>query len=136
MQTRHVSSHGTPIPTQLSPKVVLFERTTFLVIAHTQAASLKTVDSHRFEKISNIIKQFKLSCRCVSVPQDQFLMAITKYALNSKSTAQFQSMEVRTKNFAAYIDVFTPNTYIMVIQSDATIRMWHFNEKSLVIFNT
>ena len=31
-------------------------------------------------------------------------------------------MEVRNKNFAAYIDVFTPNTYIMVIQSDVSIR--------------
>jgi len=82
-------------------EVVLFERATFLVISHTHVASQKPRDPHRFEKISNIIKQFKLSC--------------------SKSTSQFQSMEVRNKNFAAYIDVFTPNTYIMVIQSDVTI---------------
>ena len=31
-------------------------------------------------------------------------------------------MEVRNKNFAAYIQSFTPTTYIMVIQSDASIR--------------
>ncbi len=57
---------------------------------------------HRFEKISNIVKQFKLSC--------------------SKLQAQFQSMEVRNSCFAAFIDVFTPNTYIMVIMSDPDIR--------------
>jgi Ras-related GTP-binding protein A/B len=41
--------------------VVLFELTTFLVIAH--ATLTPHADAHRFEKISNIIKQFKLSCR-------------------------------------------------------------------------
>lgn len=40
-------------------EVVLFERATFLVISHVTE---KTHDDvHRFEKISNIIKQFKLS---------------------------------------------------------------------------
>ena len=41
-------------------EVVLFERSTFLVISHHDAKGHE--DSHRFEKISNIIKQFKLSC--------------------------------------------------------------------------
>ena len=41
-------------------EVVLFERSTFLVISHHDAK--KHEDVHRFEKISNIIKQFKLSC--------------------------------------------------------------------------
>ena len=44
-------------------EVVLFERATFLVISHS---TLKEhPDVHRFEKISNIIKQFKLSCTYV-----------------------------------------------------------------------
>jgi len=81
-------------------EVVLFERATFLVIAH--ATHRPHRDVHRFEKISNIIKQFKLSC--------------------SKSQAQFQSMEVRNSGFAAFIDVFTSNTYIMVIMSDPNIQ--------------
>jgi Ras-related GTP-binding protein A/B len=38
--------------------MVLFERATFLVIAHATHAAHS--DVHRFEKISNIIKQFKL----------------------------------------------------------------------------
>lgn len=81
-------------------EVVLFERATFLVISH--ATSREHRDVHRFEKISNIIKQFKLSC--------------------SKSQAQFQSMEVRNTSFTAFIDVLTSNTYVMVIQSDPSVR--------------
>ncbi|XP_050529909.1 ras-related GTP-binding protein A [Daktulosphaira vitifoliae] len=80
-------------------EVLLFERATFLVISHCQRSLHH--DIHRFEKVSNIIKQFKLSC--------------------SKVAAQFQSMEVRNSNFAAFIDVFTTNTYIMVIMSDPYI---------------
>lgn len=82
-------------------EVVLFERATFLVISHAAHANHR--DIHRFEKISNIIKQFKLSC--------------------SKTQAQFQGMEVRNSNFTAYIDFFTTNTYIMIIVSDQQIRM-------------
>lgn len=81
-------------------EVVLFEKATFLVISHATRQNHR--DDHRFEKISNIIKQFKLSC--------------------SKSSAQFSSMEVRNSNFSAFIDAFTTNTYIMVIMSDQTIQ--------------
>lgn len=42
-------------------EVLLFERATFLVIAHS--VRRQHTDIHRFEKISNIVKQFKLSCR-------------------------------------------------------------------------
>lgn len=82
-----------------SDEVLLFERATFLVISHCQRNLHR--DIHRFEKVSNIIKHFKLSC--------------------SKVAAQFQSMEVRNSNFAAFIDLFTTNTYIMVIMSDPLI---------------
>eukprot|EP01117_Protostelium_nocturnum_P008840 TRINITY_DN3169_c0_g1_i2.p1 TRINITY_DN3169_c0_g1~~TRINITY_DN3169_c0_g1_i2.p1 ORF type:complete len:183 (+),score=73.63 TRINITY_DN3169_c0_g1_i2:499-1047(+) len=81
-------------------EVVLFERATFLVISHTSRREHR--DDHRFEKISNIIKQFKLSC--------------------SKNQSQFKSMEVRNSNFAAFINEFTTNTYIMVIMSDLSIQ--------------
>jgi len=81
-------------------EVVLFEKATFLVISH--ATHKQHADVHRYEKISNIIKQFKLSC--------------------SKTQAQFKSMEVKNKNFTAFIDVFTNNTYIMIILSDPKIQ--------------
>jgi Ras-related GTP-binding protein A/B len=81
-------------------EVVLFEKATFLVIAH--ASTKKHKDVHRFEKISNMIKQFKLSC--------------------SKFGAHFSSMEVRNSNFSSFIDLFTENAYVMVIMSDPTIQ--------------
>jgi len=81
-------------------EVVLFEKATFLVISHSTRVEQR--DVHRFEKISNIIKQFKLSC--------------------SKGRAQFQAMEVRNSKFAAFIDEFTANTYVMLVMSDPTIQ--------------
>jgi Ras-related GTP-binding protein A/B len=119
-------------------EVVLFERATFLVIAHAQTTLVDDhntaqnegegddnddaindmedtndlvyphiqrtahFDAHRFEKISNIVKQFKLSC--------------------GKAQSQFQGMEVQNSRFAAYIDAFTANTYIMVIVSNPTVH--------------
>jgi len=99
-------------------EVVLFEKATFLVISHSDSSQTpgiqgnegipqsslmgRDADPHRFEKISNIIKQFKLSC--------------------SKSQAQFKSMEVRNSNFCAFINEFTSNTYIMVITYDTNIH--------------
>lgn len=41
-------------------EVLLFERATFLVISSFERKEHR--DAHRFEKVSNIIKQFKLSC--------------------------------------------------------------------------
>jgi Ras-related GTP-binding protein A/B len=93
---QHLHNFGTLCE---ADEVVLFEKATFLVISH--ATIVEQTDAHRFEKISNIIKQFKLSC--------------------SKSRSQFQAMEVRNSHFAAFIDEFTSNTYIMVVMSDSTI---------------
>jgi Ras-related GTP-binding protein A/B len=81
-------------------EIVLFEKATFLVISH--ATHRDHEDVHRYEKISNIIKQFKLSC--------------------SKSQANFMSMQVENKRFTAFIDQFTTNTYIMIIISNPHIR--------------
>ncbi|KHN79496.1 Ras-related GTP-binding protein A [Toxocara canis] len=80
-------------------EVMLFEKATFLVIAQAQITQHR--DVHRFEKVSNIIKQFKLSC--------------------SKLGSQFECMYVRNSKFAAFIDSFTCNTFIMVVLSDPTV---------------
>ena len=71
--------------------------------------SADAFDSHRHERISNIIKQFKLSC--------------------SKAQAQFQGMEVRNLQFTAFIDLFTSNTYMMVIMmnSNVSTALTHLN---------
>ncbi|PAV64306.1 hypothetical protein WR25_25377 [Diploscapter pachys] len=80
-------------------EVLLFERATFLVVAHAEIVEHR--DAHRFEKVSNIIKQFKLSC--------------------SKTASQFDYMHINNSRFSAFIDVFTQNTVIMVILSDTTV---------------
>lgn len=80
-------------------EILLFEKTTFLVVSHCLKKDHN--DSQRFEKISNIIKQFKLSC--------------------SKFDTSFQSVEIKNSNYTIIIDLFTPNTYIMVIISDPKI---------------
>ncbi|KAI7686601.1 Ras-related GTP-binding protein A [Sarcoptes scabiei] len=83
-------------------EVLLFERATFLVICYSERRQHNDIHvNDRFEKVSNIIKQFKLSC--------------------TKLAAQFQNMEVRNSRFAAFIESFTANTYIMVILSDSSI---------------
>lgn len=81
-------------------EVVLFEKYTFLVIANHDNKNHK--DTHRFEKISNIIKQFKLSC--------------------IKTNFQFQSMIFKNSYFTAFIEEFTKSTYIMVIVSDPDVE--------------
>jgi Ras-related GTP-binding protein A/B len=93
-------------------EVVLFERATFLVISHAQNSDeandtnhklrLPHFDAHRFEKISNIVKQFKLSC--------------------GKAQSQFQGMQVKNSRFTAFIDAFTANTHIMVIVSNPNVH--------------
>ncbi|KAJ3277007.1 Interleukin-4 receptor subunit alpha [Terramyces sp. JEL0728] len=81
-------------------EVILFEKATFLVIAHTKESN--NPDIHRFEKVSNIIKQFKLSC--------------------SRSQAHFKTMELRNDTMSLYIQPLTSNTYILVVLTDPSIR--------------
>jgi Ras-related GTP-binding protein A/B len=69
---------------------------------HHHVSRTPHFDAHRFEKISNIVKQFKLSC--------------------GKAQSQFQGMQVRNSRFSAFIDAFTANTYIMVIVSDPRVH--------------
>jgi Ras-related GTP-binding protein A/B len=81
-------------------EIVIFEKATFLVIAHSSRKEQQ--DAHRFEKISNIIKQFKLSC--------------------NNARTQFSSMEVKSSKFTSFIEGFTSNSIIMVIVSDPNIE--------------
>lgn len=89
-------------------EVVLFERTTFLVISHVTINSVNKnnnenlvngLDRKRFEKISNIIKTFKQSC--------------------SKMRSQFQTVSLHGRFCSAYIDTLTANTFIMVVMPTA-----------------
>jgi Ras-related GTP-binding protein A/B len=63
----------------------------------------------RFEKMSNIIKQFKLSC--------------------AKSQSQLLTMEIRNHNASIFIRPLTANTFIMVVLTNTKIQ------SSLAIMN-
>jgi len=87
-------------------EVVLFERATFLVLAHSHNKNRENKailsDPHRFEKVSNVIKQFKLSCL-------------------KMQSSHFQSLHVRNKELDAQMDAFTQTTFILVVSSDTSI---------------
>eukprot|EP01125_Pyxidicula_operculata_P001662 TRINITY_DN1149_c0_g1_i2.p1 TRINITY_DN1149_c0_g1~~TRINITY_DN1149_c0_g1_i2.p1 ORF type:complete len:327 (+),score=26.20 TRINITY_DN1149_c0_g1_i2:285-1265(+) len=88
-------------------EVILFEKATFLDISHTTRQKDVYKDSHRFERISTIIKMFKLSC--------------------VKSGTQLKSMLIRDSKFDAYVDELTTNAFIMVITSDRQVSMYHLS---------
>merc|ERR1712217_917776 len=81
-------------------EVVLFEKNTFLLISHS--STKKNQDSHRFEKISNIVKQFKLSC--------------------GKVRTSFRSFHVKNSLFSATIEPFLEHSFVMVVVSDPAVH--------------
>jgi Ras-related GTP-binding protein A/B len=93
-------------------EVILFERTTFLVIAtsDTSLGHSDTPDSPvathqlnptRYERTSELIKAFKQSC--------------------SRVREEFRSLEMELFDFTAVLDEMTKNTYVMIIVHDPTI---------------
>ncbi|PHJ23069.1 ras-related gtp binding a family protein [Cystoisospora suis] len=87
-------------------EVVLFEKSTFLVVSRWSRKSHH--DSHRFEKVSNICKQFKLAC--------------AKSQVRRGGRSNFSSFTARTATFSAFIERFTRNTYIMIIIGDPAME--------------
>lgn len=88
-------------------EIVLFEKETFLTIAYHE--SKKTKDILKYERLSNIMKQFKLTC--------------------NKMRTHIKSMVIRNPLFTACINEFSENTFIMIIYSDPRIRKkFHFLE--------
>lgn len=97
-------------------EVILFERTTFLVIATSRSAGASPsssasdledlgdgtrLDPKRYERTSELIKGFKHSCLRVR--------------------EEFRSLEMEMYDFTAVLDEMTRNTYVMIIVHDPTI---------------
>jgi Ras-related GTP-binding protein A/B len=87
-------------------EVILFERTTFLVIA-TSSRTPSSIDEHqldptRYERTSELIKAFKHSC--------------------TRLREEFHSLEMELPEFTAVLDEMTKNTYVMVVVHDPTIE--------------
>lgn len=77
-------------------------------------------DEHRFERISNIIKQFKLSCM--------------------KTNDHFVGLEIQNKQFLCILSLVTSNTFVMVVVSDVdrvkAPLIYHNIERSKEHFDT
>lgn len=118
-------------------EIILFEKTTFLVISSTasiqlqqqqqqqqksidndQDSQVEELDPKRFEKISNIIKTYKQS--------------ITKLRTN------FKNLIIRGSNGTNfYIDIITDNMFIMIVLKDKkdTQNMIQQHEELLILDN-
>lgn len=101
-------------------EVILFERTTFLVVATSSnlpdipstASSLgsdatggddaRGLDPTRYERTSELVKAFKYAC--------------------SRVREEFHSLEMELYDFTAILAEMTRNTYVMVIVHDPTIE--------------
>ncbi|RDB21394.1 Ras-related GTP-binding protein A [Hypsizygus marmoreus] len=98
-------------------EVILFERTTFLVIATSSPVVPDTLspvgtepgnldrhqlDPTRYERTSELVKAFKHSC--------------------SRVREEFHSLEMELYNFTAVLDEMTRNTYVLIIVHDPTIE--------------
>ncbi|KAH7921069.1 hypothetical protein BV22DRAFT_1039104 [Leucogyrophana mollusca] len=94
-------------------EVVLFERTTFLVIATSSPSDTSDtfssdpvaahkLDPKRYERTSELIKSFKQSC--------------------SRLREEFHSLELELAEFTAVLDEMTKNTYVLVVVHDPVVE--------------
>lgn len=93
-------------------EVVLFEKTTFLLVAHATSDDIDSssqADPKRFEKISNIIKSYRQSV--------------------SKLRTQLHSISLLSNNCVAVLEPLTSNTIIM------TVLPKHSADTNMVISN-
>merc|ERR1712228_652123 len=84
-------------------EIILFEAATLLFITHSTRKGKILKDPYRFERIANIVKQFKLRC--------------------NKARYLFQSMTVSNSKFTAFIGPFTKTTYVLAVISDPKIEI-------------
>jgi len=83
-------------------EIVLFESATLLDIAHSSLNN-KNKDVYRFERIANIVKQFKLRC--------------------NKARYLFESMTFSNSKFTAHIGPFTKTTVVLAVISNPKIEI-------------
>lgn len=111
-------------------EIILFEKTTFLVISSTASiqrqthlhesklsghGTLDALDPKRFEKISNIIKTYKQSL--------------------GKLRSNFQNLVIRGSNGSHfYIDFLTNNLFIMIVLKDKSDgKEYHSSHEDLLV---
>jgi Ras-related GTP-binding protein A/B len=82
--------------------VLLFERSSFLVVSSwCSDIGAENPTTDRFERLSNIIKNFK--------------QTTSRYTGTPKSAEQFTLMEIKLQTFSMFLIKFTTNTYLAVV---------------------
>jgi len=130
-------------------EVVLFERTTFLVIA---TATQKTKKKKRKEETGKVAKEVNAIASQIEVkpnglhstvpavaefkpPSEPYrpmqkqryekistIIKQFRHSCSQKMQTSFQQMEIHRPTFSAYMDALTLNTYVMVIINDTSIQ--------------
>jgi len=96
---KHLGNLGKLI---MAEEVMLFERSSFLVVSSwCSSIGSENHTPDRFERLSNIIKNFKQST--------------SRYTGTPKSAEQFVMMDLKMLNFSMFVVKFTTNTYLAVI---------------------
>ncbi|KAI1005605.1 hypothetical protein K3495_g2613 [Podosphaera aphanis] len=96
---KHLGTLGKLI---LAQEVLLFERSSFLVVSSWLSdIGAANPTTERYERLSNIIKNFK--------------QTTSRYTGTPKSAEQFILMEVKLLTFSMFITKFTTNTYLAVV---------------------
>ncbi|KAF8848094.1 hypothetical protein BDZ45DRAFT_606455 [Acephala macrosclerotiorum] len=86
----------------MAEEVLLFERSSFLVVSSwASEIGKQNPTTDRFERLSNIIKNFK--------------QTTSRYTGTPKSAEQFMLLELKMLAFSLFIMKFTTNTYLAVI---------------------
>jgi Ras-related GTP-binding protein A/B len=95
---KHLGSLGKLI---MAEEVLLFERSSFLVVSSwcSEIGGMNPT-TDRFERLSNIIKNFK--------------QTTSRYTGTPKSAEQFSLFEMKLTNFSMFLIKFTTNTYLLV----------------------
>lgn len=96
-------------------EIILFEKSTFLIVAYykKELSGAKREEDPKnilkYERISTIVKQFKLSCNRVG--------------------SEISMMSIQNSTFKAVIDEFTKNTFILLVSLNPNIKCpaLHFN---------
>ena len=95
-------------------EIILFEKSTFLIVAFYKKDNNNKQEEDpknilKYERISTIVKQFKLSCNRVG--------------------SEISMMSIQNSTFKAVIDEFTKNTFILMVSMNPNIKCpaLHFN---------
>lgn len=96
---KHLGNLGKLI---MAEEIVLFERSSFLVVSSWfSGIGGQNPTTDRYERLSNIIKNFKQST--------------SRYTGTPKSAEQFSNLELKMGNFSLFIIKFTTNTYLAAV---------------------